>query len=113
MLVPIIIMITAAILFIFLFITSGIYLPKQLGRLLKLTDGFNTPPDMEEEGLSQNEFEHLNQAFSRMAGQQTELKTTIDDISPDILSRLFLDLLSGVQKSQEDTKKALTGSQFL
>ena len=108
MLVPIIIMITAAILFIFLFITSGIYLPKQLGRLLKLTDGFNTPPDMEEEGLSQNEFEHLNQAFSRMAGQQTELKTTIDDISPDILSRLFLDLLSGVQKSQEDTKKALT-----
>lgn len=108
MLVPIIIMITAAVLFIFLFITSGIYLPKQLGRLLKLTDGFNPSLGTEDENLPQNEFEHLNQAFSRMAGQQTELKTTIEDISPDILSRMFLDLLSGSQKNQEDTKKALT-----
>lgn len=110
MLIPSLILLAACGIFICLSVTSGVYLPRQIKGLLELIDSETVSAAQEEDDETKNlnEFEHLNRALSQMAGQQTKLQTAIDKVSGDVLSRFFLELLSGAQFTPEQARQMLS-----
>lgn len=100
----IILCVTALIAFAF-----TLYLYRPLQKLISLIDSQHLPASPEQ-GLT-NELEYLNNAFSEVSRSQKKLQSIVSSVSNDIISRFFLQLLSGRQFSYEEADKILKNSQ--
>ncbi len=106
-LLPIILIILVISFIISLFIAFDLYRPVQ-----KLLNTVESDRNSSMTNISpKNEFDYLNYAFSQITGRQSELNTVIKNVSHDIMSRFFLDLLSGEQKNLEIASDILKQTQ--
>jgi two-component system response regulator YesN len=105
-LAPIIIGIVITASFVAFLIASSLYRPFR--RLLTAIESKNISPEALQS--SKNEFDYLNYAFTEIAMHQSELQTMLFNVSRDVLSRLFQELLSGAQISYSNVKEILASS---
>jgi len=107
LMLPIILIILAASCLVSMLIASRLYRP--FHHLLAAIESKSLVP--EALSSSKNEFDYLNYAFSEIAEQQVELQSLMSNVSHDVMSRLFSDLLKGTQISYANVKKILTSVQ--
>jgi two-component system, response regulator YesN len=87
-------------------IASRLYRPFR--RLLMAIESKNISPEALQS--SKNEFDYLNYAFTEIAMHQSEMQTMLNNVSRDVLSRLFQELLSGTQISYANVKEILAST---
>jgi AraC-like DNA-binding protein/methyl-accepting chemotaxis protein len=106
-LIPIILAILVIAFIVALIIAYKLDRPFQ--RLLNAIESKNLAPDALKS--SKNEFDYLNYAFTEIAGHQSELRSMMCNVSHDVMSRLFFDLLSGTQISFDHVREVLKSIQ--